>query len=93
MKNWVASSVPGSTNSYGHRYERLVPIVLATLRTVEATCIAMKAASDSLRQTVFGILKMLVVRASQNNLNLMYDVESDIPIEFTPSKMTQDMSR
>ena len=39
----------------------------------------MEAVSYSLRQTVFGILKTLVVRASQNNLDLTYDVEADIP--------------
>jgi osomolarity two-component system, sensor histidine kinase NIK1 len=33
----------------------------------------------SFRQTVFGILKTLVVRASQNNLDLTYDVDPDIP--------------
>lgn len=35
--------------------------------------------SYSLRQTVFGILKTLVVRASQNQLELTYDVDPDIP--------------
>ena len=39
----------------------------------------MEAVSYSLRQTVFGILKTLVVRASQNNLDLTYDVDPDIP--------------
>lgn len=39
----------------------------------------MEAVSYSLRQTVFGILKTLVVRASQNHLDLTYDVEPDIP--------------
>jgi osomolarity two-component system sensor histidine kinase NIK1 len=39
----------------------------------------MVAVTYSLHQTVFGILKNLVVRASQNNLGLTYDVESDIP--------------
>ena len=33
----------------------------------------------SFRQTVFGILKTLVVRAAGNNLDLTYDVDSDIP--------------
>lgn len=32
-----------------------------------------------LRHAVFGILKTLVVRASQNNLDLTYDVDPDIP--------------
>ena len=39
----------------------------------------MEAVSYSLRQTVFGILKTLVVRAHQNNLDLTYDVQPDIP--------------
>jgi len=39
----------------------------------------MEAVSYSLRQTVFGILKTLVVRASQNKIDLTYDVEPDIP--------------
>lgn len=33
----------------------------------------------SFRQTVFGILKTLVVRANQNDLDLTYDVDPDIP--------------
>src|SRR5271154_6004826 len=47
--------------------------------TVEAGRMTMEAVSYSLRQTVFGILKTLVVRASQNNLDLTYDVDADIP--------------
>ena len=39
----------------------------------------MQAMSYSLHQTVFGILKTLVVCARQNNLDLTYDVEPDIP--------------
>ena len=39
----------------------------------------MEQVSYSLRHTVFGILKTLVVRASQNNLDLTYDVDPDIP--------------
>ncbi|KAL0948366.1 hypothetical protein HGRIS_010948 [Hohenbuehelia grisea] len=46
---------------------------------IEAGRMRMEAVSYSLRQTVFGILKTLVVRASQNNLDLTYDVEPDIP--------------
>ncbi|KAF4622058.1 hypothetical protein D9613_009580 [Agrocybe pediades] len=46
---------------------------------IEAGRMTMEAVSYSLRQTVFGILKTLVVRASQNNLDLTYDVEPDIP--------------
>lgn len=46
---------------------------------VEAGRMTMEAVSYSLRQTVFGILKTLVVRASQNNLDLTYDIETDIP--------------
>lgn len=39
----------------------------------------MEQVSYSLRHTVFGILKTLVVRASQNSLDLTYDVDPDIP--------------
>jgi hypothetical protein len=39
----------------------------------------MEQVSFSFRQTVFGILKTLVVRATQNNLDLTYDVDPDIP--------------
>jgi osomolarity two-component system sensor histidine kinase NIK1 len=46
---------------------------------IEAGRMTMEAVSYSLRQTVFGILKTLVVRATQNNLDLTYDVEPDIP--------------
>ncbi|KDQ51728.1 hypothetical protein JAAARDRAFT_139768 [Jaapia argillacea MUCL 33604] len=46
---------------------------------IEAGRMTMEAVSYSLRQTVFGILKTLVVRASQNNLDLTYDVDPDIP--------------
>jgi osomolarity two-component system sensor histidine kinase NIK1 len=46
--------------------------------SVEAGRMTMEAISYLLRQTVFGILKTLVVRASQNNLDLTYDVKPDI---------------
>ncbi|KAJ3898627.1 atypical/HisK protein kinase, partial [Lentinula edodes] len=46
---------------------------------IEAGHMTMEAVSYSIRQTVFGILKTLVVRASQNNLDLTYDIEPDIP--------------
>ncbi|KAH9971282.1 hypothetical protein BJV74DRAFT_783695 [Russula compacta] len=46
---------------------------------IEAGRMTMEQVSFSLRQTVFGILKTLVVRASQNNLDLTYDVDPDIP--------------
>ena len=39
----------------------------------------MEAMSYPLFQTVFGILKTLVICTSQNNLDLTYDVEPDIP--------------
>lgn len=39
----------------------------------------MEQVSYSIRQTVFGILKTLVVRASQNQLDLTYDIDPDIP--------------
>jgi osomolarity two-component system, sensor histidine kinase NIK1 len=47
--------------------------------TVEAGRMTMEQVPYSLRQTVFGILKTLVVRASQNQLDLTYDVDPDIP--------------
>ena len=39
----------------------------------------MEQVSYSLRQSVFGMLKTLVVRASQNQLALTYDIDPDIP--------------
>lgn len=39
----------------------------------------MKQVSFSFRQTVFGILKTLVVRAAGNSVNLTYDVDPGIP--------------
>lgn len=57
----------------------LMTISKLTCFTVEAGRMTMEAVSYSLRQTVFGILKTLVVRASQNNLDLTYDVDPDIP--------------
>ena len=51
----------------------------ASISSVEAGRMTVEAVSYSLRQTVFGILKTLVVRASQNNLDLTYDVQPDIP--------------
>ncbi|KAH6905754.1 hypothetical protein BKA70DRAFT_1291834 [Coprinopsis sp. MPI-PUGE-AT-0042] len=46
---------------------------------IETGRMTMEAVTYSLRQTVFGILKTLVVRGSQNQLDLTYDVEPDIP--------------
>lgn len=39
----------------------------------------MEQVAFSLRTTVFGMLKSLVVRASQNNLDLLYEVDPEIP--------------
>ena len=47
--------------------------------SVEAGRMTMEQVSYSIRQTVFGILKTLVVRASQNQLDLTYDIDPDIP--------------
>jgi osomolarity two-component system sensor histidine kinase NIK1 len=47
--------------------------------SVEAGRMTMEQVSYSHRQLVFGILKTLVVRASQNNLDLTYDVDPEIP--------------
>ncbi|EKM50990.1 uncharacterized protein PHACADRAFT_262909 [Phanerochaete carnosa HHB-10118-sp] len=46
---------------------------------IEAGRMTMEQVPYSLRQTVFGILKTLVVRASQNELLLTYDVDPAIP--------------
>ncbi|EED77891.1 hypothetical histidine kinase [Postia placenta Mad-698-R] len=46
---------------------------------IEAGRMTMEQVSYSLRQSVFGILKTLVVRASQNQLDLTYDVDPEIP--------------
>ncbi|KAH9840883.1 histidine kinase [Rhodofomes roseus] len=46
---------------------------------IEAGRMTMEQVSYSLRQTVFGILKTLVVRASQNQLDLTYDIDPEIP--------------
>ncbi len=54
-------------------------VLMNVLLVVEAGRMTMEAVPYSLRQTVFGILKTLVVRASQNKLDLTYDVEPDIP--------------
>ena len=71
MTFWISQRVSGS--------RRTCYVFLINRITVEAGRMTMEAVSYSLRQTVFGILKTLVVRASQNNLDLTYDVESDIP--------------
>lgn len=52
---------------------------ISDLPAVEAGRMTMEQVSYSIRQTVFGILKTLVVRASQNQLDLTYDVDPDIP--------------
>jgi osomolarity two-component system, sensor histidine kinase NIK1 len=68
------------SKSKQNRSENLVYSYWLNLNlTVEAGRMTMEAVSYSLRQTVFGILKTLVVRATQNNLDLTYDVEPDIP--------------
>ncbi|KAK0444528.1 two-component histidine kinase Le.nik1-like protein [Desarmillaria tabescens] len=46
---------------------------------IEAGRMTMEAVSFSLRHTVFGMLKTLVARASQNNLDLTFDIAPDIP--------------
>lgn len=46
---------------------------------IEAGRMTMEQVSYCLRSTVFGILKTLVVRADQNNLDLTYDVDPQIP--------------
>ncbi|EIN06496.1 hypothetical protein PUNSTDRAFT_145080 [Punctularia strigosozonata HHB-11173 SS5] len=46
---------------------------------IEAGRMTIEAVTYSFRQTLFGILKTLVVRASQNNIDLTYDVDPAIP--------------
>ncbi|KAK0448574.1 hypothetical protein EV421DRAFT_1889261 [Armillaria borealis] len=46
---------------------------------IEAGRMTMEAVSFSLRHIVFGMLKTLVARASQNNLDLTFDIAPDIP--------------
>ncbi|EIM84699.1 uncharacterized protein STEHIDRAFT_81369 [Stereum hirsutum FP-91666 SS1] len=46
---------------------------------IEAGRMTMEQVFFSFRQTVFGILKTLVVRATQGNLDLTYDIDPDIP--------------
>jgi osomolarity two-component system sensor histidine kinase NIK1 len=53
--------------------------LLTNFRSVETGRIVMERVSFSFRQTVFGILKTLVVRAAGNNVDLTYDVDPDIP--------------
>lgn len=57
----------------------LILLVAFNIISVEAGRMTMEQVSYSHRQLVFGILKTLVVRASQNNLDLTYDVDPDIP--------------
>jgi hypothetical protein len=70
---WISQRVSGSRHA---RY-----IFLINRITVEAGRMTTEVVSYSLRQTVFMILKTLVVRASQNNLDLTYyKVESDVTL-------------
>jgi osomolarity two-component system sensor histidine kinase NIK1 len=46
---------------------------------IETGRMIMEQVPFSLQQTVFGILKTLVVRAAGSNLDLIYDVDLDIP--------------
>ncbi|KAG8920498.1 histidine kinase osmosensor [Tulasnella sp. 418] len=46
---------------------------------IEAGRMTMEMVTYSLRQTVYGILKTLVVRASQNDIDLIYEVDPEIP--------------
>jgi len=53
--------------------------LLTNVRTVETGRMVLELAPFSFRQTVFGWLKTLVVRAAGNNVDLTYDVDPDIP--------------
>jgi osomolarity two-component system sensor histidine kinase NIK1 len=46
---------------------------------IEAGRMNMEAVNYSMRQTIYGILKTMVVRASHSNLDLTYDIDADIP--------------
>jgi len=46
---------------------------------VEAGRMTMEAVAYSLRRVVFGILKTLVMRASQNNLDLTCEIKNNVP--------------
>ena len=54
-------------------------LIFRLITTFEAGRMTIEQVWYSLRHTVFGNLKTLVVRPSQNNLDLTYDVYSDIP--------------
>ncbi|KAH8104366.1 hypothetical protein DFH11DRAFT_1883396 [Phellopilus nigrolimitatus] len=60
-----------------HSLARSLLLVIDDIGYLEE--MTMERVSYSLRHTVFGILKTLVVRASQNNLDLTHDVDPDIP--------------
>ncbi|KAG6379634.1 hypothetical protein JVT61DRAFT_10152 [Boletus reticuloceps] len=63
-----------------HSLARSLLLIIDDILDISKTGrMTMEAVSYSLRQTVFGILKTLVVRASQNNLDLTYDVDPNIP--------------
>ena len=53
--------------------------LLTNVRSVETGRMIMEQVPFSFRQTVFGILKPLGVRAAGSNVNLIYDVDPDIP--------------
>ncbi|KAI9450043.1 hypothetical protein F5148DRAFT_1291067 [Russula earlei] len=59
-----------------HSLARSLLLIIDDISTGRMT---MEQVSFSLRRTVFGILKTLVVCASQNNLDLTYDIDPDIP--------------
>src|SRR5258708_594556 len=46
---------------------------------VEAGRMTMEQVAFSLRGTIYGMLKSLVVRATQNNIDLLYDVDPRVP--------------
>ena len=66
-----------SKSKYSNRSRAIVDQMFD--QSVEAGRMTMEQVSFSFRQTIFGILKTLVVRASKNNLDLTYDVDPDIP--------------
>src|SRR6266446_9852370 len=73
MTSWISRRVSATGTVLAQSFDQ------TSDQSVEAGRMTMEQVSFSFRQTIFGILKTLVVRASQNNLDLTYDVDPDIP--------------
>ncbi|KAK0240895.1 hypothetical protein EDD85DRAFT_383241 [Armillaria nabsnona] len=63
-----------------HSLARSLLLIIDDILDISKTGrMTMEAVSFSLRHIVFGMLKTLVARASQNNLDLTFDIAPDIP--------------